>query len=133
MRSLLLPMLRSLPVCLLLTALPAGAGQAADPAPAGGMPAMPMQAGSQDAADQAMTAGMRRMKRQMADAPLTGNADRDFVAMMTPHHVGAIDMARTELRYGTDPELRRLARSIVAAQEREVAQMQAWTAAHPAN
>ncbi len=133
MRSLLLPMLRSLPVCLLLTAFPAGAGQAADPAPAGAMPAMPMQAGSQDAADQAMTAGMRRMKRQMADAPLTGNADRDFVAMMTPHHVGAIDMARTELRYGTDPELRRLARSIVAAQEREVAQMQAWTAAHPAN
>lgn len=92
----------------------------------------PAAAQPHDGADQAMMSGMGRMKRQMADAPLTGDADRDFVSMMMPHHVGAIDMAKVELRYGKDPALRRLARNIVDAQEREIAQMRAWMALHPA-
>ncbi|MGI4745946.1 MAG: CopM family metallochaperone [Janthinobacterium lividum] len=82
-------------------------------------------------ADRAMTAGMSRMRHAMSSAPTTGDADHDFVAMMTPHHAGAIDMAKVELRYGKDPELLRLAHEVVRAQEREIVQMNAWAAAHP--
>ena len=82
-------------------------------------------------ADSAMMSGMATMQREMADAPRTGNPDRDFVAMMEPHHQGAIEMARAELRYGRDPELRRMARNIIAAQDREITEMRNWQASHP--
>ena len=64
--------------------------------------------------------------------PSTGDADRDFVTGMLPHHLGAVEMANVELRYGHDPELRRLARSIVTSQTREQAFMRRWLAQHPA-
>ena len=51
--------------------------------------------------------------------------DRAFMEMMTEHHRGAIAMARAELERGEDPELRGLARSIVAEQEREIREMRA--------
>ena len=72
---------------------------------------------------------MERMHRDMA-IKLTGNADRDFASGMVPHHQGAIDMARVELAHGTDPELRRLAEDIIAAQEKEIAFMRQWLSRH---
>ena len=84
-----------------------------------------------NAADQAMASGMTTMQQRMAAAPMTGDTDHDFVVMMMPHHAGAVDMAKIELREGKSPELRRLARSIVADQQSEIAQMQAWLASHP--
>jgi len=75
--------------------------------------------------DKAYADSMRDMMKGMAVEP-TGDADKDFVLMMMPHHQGAVDMAKVELRYGTDPELRRLATDIVAAQVKEIAQMKAW-------
>jgi uncharacterized protein (DUF305 family) len=53
----------------------------------------------------------------------TGDVDRDFVGLMIPHHRGAIDMARAELKYGHNEELRRLAQSIIAEREHEMSAM----------
>ena len=78
-------------------------------------------------ADKAFAASMQTMMKSMNVKP-TGKPDKDFVLMMIPHHQGAIDMARVELQYGTDPELRQLATDIVAAQEKEIAQMNEWLA-----
>jgi uncharacterized protein (DUF305 family) len=49
-----------------------------------------------------------------------GVPDRDFAAMMIPHHQGAIDMAKAELQFGRDPVLRRLAQGIIVEQQQEI-------------
>jgi uncharacterized protein (DUF305 family) len=80
----------------------------------------------------AMMQSMDKMNKNMAAAPMTGDVDHDFVAMMIPHHQGAIDMAKVELAGGKDPRLRKLATDIVAAQQREIRLMRDWQARHPA-
>ena len=67
-------------------------------------------------------AAMNKMMANMTVKP-TGDVDRDFVAMMVPHHQGAIDMAQAELRYGHNEQLRRLAQEIVVNQQQEIAVM----------
>jgi uncharacterized protein (DUF305 family) len=60
----------------------------------------------------------------------TGNADVDFRTKMIPHHQGAIDMAKVALQFATDPSTKAMAEAIIAAQEKEIAEMQAWLAAN---
>src|ERR1700722_15450522 len=79
------------------------------------------------APDTAFRAATKPLLTRMKGKP-TGNPDKDFVLMMMPHHQGAIDMAKVELQYVTDPELRQLATDIVTAQEKEIAQMKDWLA-----
>jgi hypothetical protein len=67
-------------------------------------------------------AAMTRMMSDMTIKP-TGDIDRDFVAMMVPHHQGAIDMAQAVLRHGRNEQLRRLAQEIVVTQQQEIAAM----------
>jgi uncharacterized protein (DUF305 family) len=68
-------------------------------------------------------AAMAKMMTAMAVQP-TGDVDHDFVAMMVPHHQGAIDMATAVLRYGTNEKIRRLAQEIIVTQQEEIAAMQ---------
>jgi hypothetical protein len=65
---------------------------------------------------------MTRMMNDMAIKP-SGDIDLDFVAMMSPHHQGAIDMAIIELRYGKNEQLRRIAQEIIVDQQQEIAAM----------
>jgi hypothetical protein len=67
-------------------------------------------------------AAMAKMMKAM-DVKATGNADKDFVATMVPHHQGAIDMSIAILRYGHNEQLKRLAQEIIVTQQQEIAAM----------
>lgn len=71
-------------------------------------------------------AGINQKMHQSMDITFTGNADVDFIQGMIPHHEGAIDMAKTVLAFGKDPEVKKLAGEIIKAQESEIALMQEW-------
>ena len=68
-----------------------------------------------------------RMHAGMA-IEFTGNADVDFIRGMIPHHQGAVEMARIVLEHGSDPEVKKLAEAVIAAQEAEIKWMQEWLA-----
>lgn len=70
-----------------------------------------------------LEAGMTAMMEAMHEFDPSGDADVDFLAMMIPHHEGAIEMARVILVHGRDPATRRLAEEIIAGQSVEVAAM----------
>jgi Domain of unknown function (DUF305) len=67
-------------------------------------------------------AAMDKMMTDMAVKPM-GDVDHDFVAMMVPHHQGAIDMAQAELQYGQNPQLKTIAQEIIVDQMQEIALM----------
>ena len=74
-------------------------------------------------------AAMEKMHTNMSVA-YTGDADVDFVRGMLPHHQGAVDMAKVELAYGKDPEVRKLAENVISSQQKEIEFMDAWLRAH---
>ena len=80
-------------------------------------------------ATRAFQQGGEKMMKDMS-RPYSGDADKDFVAHMLPHHEGAVHMAEVQLKYGKDPQLRKLARDIIKSQKQEVAFMKKWQARH---
>jgi hypothetical protein len=86
-------------------------------------PAVPSGAGAALAEYQA---AMDTMHAPMMEGFQDPNPDVAFVRSMIPHHQGAIDMARIQLKYGTDPEYRALAQHIINEQEQEILQMERW-------
>ena len=69
---------------------------------------------------------MAKMHVAMRSVERSRNSDVNFVRLMLPHHQAAIDMARTQLMYGKDPEMRRLAQEIITDQQSEILVMQLW-------
>jgi uncharacterized protein (DUF305 family) len=88
------------------------------------------QANKVDANWSALGASMQKMHLAMASVAPSGDSDVDFVRLMLPHHQAALDMARTQLVYGKDPQVRRLAQEIVTDQQSEIELMQLWLKQH---
>jgi uncharacterized protein (DUF305 family) len=86
------------------------------------------------AADTPATAAYKKAMGGMMkgmDIAYTGNSDADFAGGMVPHHMGAVEMAKVELAFGKDAEMRKLAEDIIKAQETEIAFMTEWLKKNP--
>ena len=96
--------------------------------PAGKAGASSMPGGAVDMRGMDMKGMMKDNNDKMSSMKMTGNADVDFAMMMRIHHLGAIDMAQAELRDGKDPQMKKMAKAIIAAQEKEIAQFDKFLA-----
>jgi hypothetical protein len=79
----------------------------------------------------ALTSSMENMHAAMASVKPSGDGDVDFATLMLPHHHAAIEMAKSELLHGKDPQMRRLAQEIITDQQSEIELMQLWLKQHP--
>jgi uncharacterized protein (DUF305 family) len=70
--------------------------------------------------------GMMTMDRDMMQGMMKEDADVAFICGMIAHHQGAIDMANVQLKYGDDQWAKEMARKVIDAQTREIADMTAW-------
>jgi len=91
----------------------------------GGGMMMMMPKGDTGPSSLAFNGVMGKMQQAMS-LTYTGNADVDFVKAMIPHHQGAIDMAKIVLAFGKDPEVKKMAESIIKAQEAEIGLFTEW-------
>ena len=103
----------------LTAALSASVGLASAQAPAMAKPAEGMS--------HSMMSGMDNMKQMKS----TGDVDKDLAMMMKMHHEGALDMAKIELASGKSPELKKMAKEIIASQTKEIARFDKWLKNHP--
>jgi uncharacterized protein (DUF305 family) len=81
---------------------------------------------TQDASWSELMASMASMHSAMISMDPSNDSDTDFVKLMLPHHQGAVDMAKAELVYGKDSQMRRLAQEIITDQESEIELMNLW-------
>lgn len=86
----------------------------------------PYQPAAMTEAGKEYMSGMQAMHDGMMKGIMAVDADEAFVRGMIAHHQGAVDMARIQLKYGKDTEMRKLAEEIIRTQEQEIKQMQSW-------
>jgi len=108
----------------LLTAIFAVTGAVDTMVQAEDNPRVDLQGADQDWSQ--LVASMDKMHMAMAAIQRSGKSDVDFVRLMLPHHQAAVDRAKTQLTYGNDPQMRRLALEIITDQQLEIELMQRW-------
>ena len=113
---------RNLTASLIFTALALPVWSLAQSAP------MPKESHMDTSMDMSHT--MDSMDEKMKSMPMSGDVDYDFAMMMRIHHQGALEMAKSELDNGKNPEMRTMAKKIIAAQKKEIAQFDKWIAKH---
>ena len=124
------PSLRALCLAPLATLCLFVAGAHAQTAPAmkpsASMPMGQMNKGMAGASDMkgSMMMGMEGMQRM----PMSGDTDKDFASMMKMHHQQAVNLSEMELAKGKSPEMKAMAKKIIAAQKKEIAQLDQWLA-----
>ncbi len=82
-------------------------------------------------ADDPLMKAMSAMMQASHAIQMTGDADKDFVVMMLPHHEGAVEMAKVHLKQGHSAELKHMAQQMIDDQMREISRFKQWLAAHP--
>ena len=78
----------------------------------------------------ALQQSMQKMHNGMSSIRSSSDSDADFVSLMLVHHQAALDMAKIELLYGKDAQIRRLAQEIVTDQQSEIELMNVWMKQH---
>ena len=111
---------------LWLAAAPAQAQTAPAMAPSASMPMGQMNKGAAGSKD--MKASMMMGMDGMQKMPMSGDTDKDFAMMMKMHHQQALNMAEMELANGKSPEMKTMAKQIIVAQKKEIAQFDQWLA-----
>ena len=82
------------------------------------------------AGSRALQEAMEKGHKDMMAMKMTGDADHDFAMMMVSHHKGAIDMSEAVLKHGRDAKIQGMARQIIDAQKKEIAEFEAWMKQH---
>ena len=118
--------LASLSALCFATGVQAQTAQPMAPSASMAMGKMHKGADGPDAMKPMMMDGMGAMQKM----PMSGDTDKDFAMMMKMHHQGALNMAQVELDQGKSPEMKVMAKSIIAAQKKEIAQFDSWLAKH---
>ena len=95
-------------------------------APAASMPMGQMHKGAAGPHD--MKASMMMGMDGMQKMTMSGDTDKDFAMMMKMHHQQALNMAEMEIANGKSPEMKTMAKQIIVAQKKEIAQLDKWLA-----
>ena len=85
---------------------------------------------SMSAGSHALHKSMEKSHKDMMAMKMTGDADHDFAMMMVSHHKSALDMSEIVLKHGDDPKIKEMARKIIDAQRKEIAEFEAWMRTH---
>lgn len=74
--------------------------------------------------------GMNKTMPLMMEGMMKEDADVAFVCGMIAHHMGAVEMSRTELKHGKNDEAKAMAQTIINAQIKEIEEMSKWVEAN---